>query len=265
MSSNNINLCIKPEIRLHLGTLHWRYFNIVTQLEKCTYWLIVEHFDQYYSLRISDYHYLSAMSFGCSPGDIMALSQLAVKVFKAYQDAPSDYRNISDEVKSLHIIISKAAQHLESTTLSSSSRQEGQEVLKGCQNVLVDLGSLIKKYNSLASASTGQVLQRIKLGAEDIATLRARLTSHTTLLSSFIQRSDTFPGLLPSILYYANISPSVVNFINWIECKSGWIVFLAYAGPAQETLLFPLQEVSTLRRPIKGSAKGFLRLVLRRT
>ena len=129
------------------------------------------------------------MTFGCGAGDILAISQLAEKVYTAYRDAPGDYRNISDEVKSLHIIIKKAAQHFESTTLSTSSRQEGQEVLKGCQNVLVDLDSLTNKYNSLASASTGQVLQRIKLGTEDIATLRARLTSNTTLLSSFIQRS----------------------------------------------------------------------------
>ena len=134
------------------------------------------------------------MSFGYGVGDIMAISGLAVKVYTAYKDAPDDFRNISDEVKSLHIIINKAAQHFESPTLSTSSRQEGQEVLKGCQNVLADLDSLIQKYNSLASASTSntsQVIQRIKLGTEDIATLRVRLISNTGLLNGFIQRSGT--------------------------------------------------------------------------
>ena len=82
----------------------------------------------------------------------MAISGLALKVYTAYRDASGDYRNISDEVKSLHIIINKAAQHFKSTTLSNSSRQEGQEVLRGCQNVLEDLDSLIGKYNYLASA-----------------------------------------------------------------------------------------------------------------
>ena len=130
------------------------------------------------------------MSFGFGVGDIIAISGLAVKVYTAYKDAPDDYRHISDEVKSLQIIINKAAQHLESTTLSNNNREEGQEVLKGCQNVLEDLNSLIEKYNSLSSASPSQVLKRVKLGAEDIATLRARLTSNTTLLSSFIQRFD---------------------------------------------------------------------------
>ena len=133
------------------------------------------------------------MSLGYGVGDIMAISGLAFKVYTACKDAPGDYRNISDEVKSLHIIINRAAQHFESTTLSSSSRQEGQEILKGCRNVLEDLDCLIGKYNSLASARS-HVVQRVRLGAglvlgtEDIATLRARLTSNTTLLNGFIQR-----------------------------------------------------------------------------
>ena len=136
------------------------------------------------------------MSFGYGVGDIMAISRLAFKVYTACKDAPGDYRNISDEVKALHIIIDNAAQHFKSTTLSDDKRQKGHEVLRSCQNLLEDLDSLIGKYNTLASASSGQVFQRVKLGTslvlgtEDIATLRARLTSNTTLLSSFIQRFD---------------------------------------------------------------------------
>ena len=151
------------------------------------------------------------MSFGYGV-DIMAISGLALKVCTAYKDAPGDYRNISDEVESLHIIINKAAHHFESTTLSDNSRQEGHKVLRGCHNVLEDLDALIEKYNSLASASpststsTSQVLQRLKLsaslviGTEDIATLRARLTSNITLLNGFIQRFD-----IPTIIMKRNI------------------------------------------------------------
>ena len=128
--------------------------------------------------------------FGWGVGDIIAISQLAVKVYTAYKDAPDDYRNISDEVESLQIIINKAARHFESTTLDDNSRQEGQKVLKGCQNVLEDLNSLIEKYNSLPSSNTSQVFKRVKLGTEDIANLRVRLISNTGLLNSFIQRFD---------------------------------------------------------------------------
>ena len=132
------------------------------------------------------------MSFGYGVGDIMAISRLALKVYTAYKDAPDDYRNIADEVKSLHIIINKAARHFESTTLSNTIQQEGKEVLEGCQNVFKDLDALIERYKVLAPANAdrSQVFRRIKLGTEDIVTLRARLTSNTVLLNSFIQRLD---------------------------------------------------------------------------
>ena len=139
------------------------------------------------------------MSFGWGVGDILAISGLAAKVYTAYKDAPNDYKHISDEVKSLQIIIDKAERHFKSTTLDNKSQQEGQQVLKGCQNVLEDLNSLIKEYNTLASSNTNQVLKRVMLGTEDIATLRARLTSNTGLLNS-LSKGLTYLLLLFSIL-----------------------------------------------------------------
>ena len=124
-------------------------------------------------------------------GEIIAISKLAAKVYSAYKDAPSDYRHIAEEVDSLRVMIDKAAQHLQSTILSNSDRQEGQNVLKGCQSILGDLNSLMEKYSRLASANKGQAFQRLMLGTEDIATLRVRLISNATLLSSFIRRCDT--------------------------------------------------------------------------
>ena len=133
------------------------------------------------------------MSFGWGVGDIAAISSLAAKVYTAYRDAPNGYKHISRKVNSLHIMIHKAAEHFESTTLSGNDRQEGQKVLKGCENILGDLNSLIWKYNSLASNNTSQDFQRVKLSTtKDIVSLSARLTANATLLSRFIQRFDIF-------------------------------------------------------------------------
>ena len=131
------------------------------------------------------------MSFVWGVSDIMAISKLAAKACTAYKDdAPNGYKFIAEEVDFLQSMINKAAQHFQSTTLSNSDRQEGQKVLGGCQSILGDLYSLVQKYNSLASASTGQDFQRVMLGTENIAALRARLISNATLLNSFIQRFD---------------------------------------------------------------------------
>ena len=47
------------------------------------------------------------MSYGYGVGDFIAVSRLAWDVYAAYKDAPEDFRNISDEIKSLHIIVGK--------------------------------------------------------------------------------------------------------------------------------------------------------------
>ena len=122
--------------------------------------------------------------FGWGVGDIIAISGLAVQVYTAYRDAPDDYKHISDEVKSLQILIDKAAPRFK----SANSRQEGQQALKGCKDVLQGLNSVIEKYNSSGSSRTSQVLKRIRLGTEDIVSLRVRLISNTALLNAFIQR-----------------------------------------------------------------------------
>ena len=140
------------------------------------------------------------MSLGYSVGDVIAISQLAIKVYTAYKDAPDIYGNISDEVAGLQVLIDKVEQQSKSTTISSNDRHNGQKVLKGCQSVLEDLNSLVEKYKSLASTNKRLVFKRVKLGMEDIATLRARLISNTTLLSSFIRRFDIFYYSLFSIL-----------------------------------------------------------------
>lgn len=115
---------------------------------------------------------------------LLATSPLHV----AYKDAPSNYRHILDEAKSLQIILYKAMNYFEETDLSQYDRQDGKEVLKSCRDVLDDLNSLVEKYSSLAFPKAGQVFQRVKFGSEDIETLRARVISTTSLLNCFIQR-----------------------------------------------------------------------------
>ena len=144
------------------------------------------------------------MSFGFGVGDFMAVSTLAATVYMAYKDAPINYKHIAEEVKSLQGLIDKAAQHFEGTTLSHADHQHGQEALKGCQSVLEDLNAFIEEYKSIASNNKRLVFKRVKLGTEDIATLRARLTSNATLLSSFIRRLDIATYCMQDMVHDAN-------------------------------------------------------------
>ena len=136
--------------------------------------------------------YSEDMSFGFGVGDFLAVSKLALDVYTAYKDAPEDFRNISDEIKSLHIIINRSKDKFQDKTLNPDEQVQLREILQGCTNVLGDLDKLHTKYMSLGSAqsagSSSQAIDRIKWSQENIGELRARLTSNTTLLNAFIAR-----------------------------------------------------------------------------
>ena len=59
----------------------------------------------------------------------------------------------------------------------------------GCDKVLVDLQSLVQRFESLGTQSK-RTWDRMKWGTEEIAEIRARLTSNTTLLTAFIGTSQ---------------------------------------------------------------------------
>ena len=78
--------------------------------------------------------------------DFVAISQLAIKVYTACKDAPDIYGDIADKVAGLHLLITTVELQVKSTTISSNDCRNGQEILKGCQSVLVDLNSRVEKY-----------------------------------------------------------------------------------------------------------------------
>ena len=135
------------------------------------------------------------MSSGPSVGDIIAISGLAFKVHAAYKSNGGDYSHISEEVEELQILIAKAAQHFKNTTISSDDHCYGRRIFKGCLGILEELNSLIEKFRSLASKNRKIIFTTVKLGKEDILSLREKLISNTILLKGFVRRF-VFPGIL---------------------------------------------------------------------
>jgi len=128
------------------------------------------------------------LSYGYGVGGFIAVSKLAWDVYTAYKDAPEDFRNISDEIKSLHIIVDRHKDNFQDKTLTSDEQVQLREILQGCTNVLDDKFHI--KFIRLGSdqGSSSQAINRIKWTQENIAELRAWLTSNTMLLNTFIAR-----------------------------------------------------------------------------
>lgn len=125
------------------------------------------------------------MSFGYSISDLVSTSALAWKLYKSCKDSSGNFKNISSEVISLHIVLKEVQDSLTCQQLDQRQEAQLESVGKGCNDVLNDLDKLLKKYGSLGTSKGSRVWDRMKWGLEDVKTMRDRLISNTTMLSAF--------------------------------------------------------------------------------
>ncbi|KAI9780749.1 MAG: hypothetical protein M1839_006536 [Geoglossum umbratile] len=83
------------------------------------------------------------MSFGYGVGDILSLEQLAWKAYRSCKDAPESFKNISQEVLSLHALLKEIQENLSTETLSSTRQARLKIIGDGCHDVLEELQSLV--------------------------------------------------------------------------------------------------------------------------
>jgi hypothetical protein len=117
------------------------------------------------------------MSFGYSVGDFVAIGTLAWKVYKSCRQAPESFGEIAFEVASLQAVLKEAEETVFVQPLPAVKQQRLKAVGDGCFRVLQDLAKLVTKYESLGTPAK-RTWDRMGWGNEDIAALRARLTSN---------------------------------------------------------------------------------------
>ncbi|KAB8304031.1 hypothetical protein EYC80_005377 [Monilinia laxa] len=131
------------------------------------------------------------MSFGFGIGDILAVIELAQKIRKEFSDAPSQYRAISDDVRSLRIVLQDIEDELSVPDLESKQKNQLKEIVDGCCNVLESLQQTLNKYDKLESDHLGVgkkmkiIWKRIQWDQKDINELRCRIMTNVTLLNKF--------------------------------------------------------------------------------
>ena len=126
------------------------------------------------------------MSFGFSVGDFATLGQLAWTIYKTCKDSPESFKNVSQEVLSLHAVLKELEETHSNATLSAAQQSRLETVGDGCRAVLEDLKAMLDKYSSLGS-TTKRTWDRLGWGSKDIADLRSRLISNTNLLTLFVK------------------------------------------------------------------------------
>ncbi|KAH8589200.1 hypothetical protein B0O99DRAFT_692766 [Bisporella sp. PMI_857] len=123
------------------------------------------------------------MNFGV--GDIVVLGTLTWKLYKNCKDSSAEFKRISSEVASLHVVIKETEEHIKESQGLGPSRDARLTILiDGCKEVLVDLEKLLNNYESLGTQAQ-RTWDRMRWGLEELADVRSRIISNTTLLTAF--------------------------------------------------------------------------------
>lgn len=96
---------------------------------------------------------LPGMNSVSSVSDFVALGQLAWKLYKTCKDAPEGFKDVSQEILSLHAVLKEAEETHSDATLSAAQQSRQRVVEDGCRCVLEDLQSVLDRYNSLGTTN----------------------------------------------------------------------------------------------------------------
>ncbi|PQE05169.1 Ankyrin repeat-containing domain protein [Rutstroemia sp. NJR-2017a BVV2] len=91
------------------------------------------------------------MSFGFSIGDFIAVIELVKKIRKEFVDAPSQFKDVFDEVRRLSIVLQDIEVILPEPNLYTQQSAELKEITDGCVRVLENLQRTLNKYGELRS------------------------------------------------------------------------------------------------------------------
>ena len=118
-------------------------------------------------------------------GDIVVVGTLAWKLYKNCKESSAEFKRISSEVASLHVVIKETEENVdESQGLSPSREARLTILLDGCKEVLSDLDRLLNNYESLGTQAQ-RTWDRLRWGMAGLADVRSRIISNTTLLTAF--------------------------------------------------------------------------------
>lgn len=125
------------------------------------------------------------MNFGCGIGDLVILGTLTWKLYKTCKESSSEFKRLSSEVASLHVVVKETEEHIQENQGLSPSRDARLNILvDGCKEVLADLERLLLNYESLGTQQQ-RTWDRVRWGMEELSEVRQRIISNTTMLTAF--------------------------------------------------------------------------------
>ena len=131
------------------------------------------------------------MSFGYGVGDVIAVGTLALRLYVSYRDGPSEYRELTRELLSLHTTLDQLRTDMEdpdSILARCTPRKLAKlkDIVGRCHEALEELDTIYEKYNRLEGAKKKISWKRLKFGKENIDGIRHKLGMHLRTIQLFL-------------------------------------------------------------------------------
>ncbi|KAG5809640.1 hypothetical protein H9Q74_005480 [Fusarium xylarioides] len=133
------------------------------------------------------------MSFGFSVGDMLHLIELAQKTRRSFIDAPAQFRQISEEVRTLSNVLRDLEDVIPERALPEALSESLRDHVDVCTRLLEEIQAVLLKYHALdgKNGKARKIWKRIRWEPDDLKDMRQRLTSNIVLLSTI---NDTLNG-----------------------------------------------------------------------
>ncbi|KAF8867412.1 hypothetical protein BDZ45DRAFT_13223 [Acephala macrosclerotiorum] len=135
------------------------------------------------------------MSFGYSVGDFIAALDLTIKLYNAFKSAPNEFAEISRELESFSVVLSSLRDQAgdPGSVLNRNVTAKRSELMVLCDNLVTTMQELQELYQRYEKMGRSKVswLRRVRLGMEDLHSLRSKLTFHMSAISAFVANLNT--------------------------------------------------------------------------
>ncbi len=125
------------------------------------------------------------MSCPLGVGDIIQLTSIAWKLYKAYKNSSTDFAQLSMDILCLHAVLGEVHDFMSDNPTMDTSRHHRLTLLCAvCEAILVDMEALHTRYDNLGTHAQ-RTWDRMRFGLKDLADLRGRLVSSVSMLTAW--------------------------------------------------------------------------------
>jgi hypothetical protein len=161
------------------------------------------------------------MSFGFSPGDVVAAAKLAWSLYEALRDCPEEVEKISKDMTTVYGILNHIREDLD--TSESSIKAHGEDrmkllavMIRDLEKTLVEVKKLVERYQHLSRSdgkstvnSKNQIWMRMKwvIGQKKIKRVHQDISLHISRFGLLMSAMGKFveSGVWRSLYMHANL------------------------------------------------------------